>query len=74
MQIKSKEAQRLARKLSRLTGQTVTKAVIDALRHRIERVKKTRKPGLAEALLRIGRACAAEMKEPYRSADHGDLL
>ena len=30
--------------------------------------------GLAERLLIIGKNCAARLKEPYRSADHGDLL
>jgi len=30
--------------------------------------------GLAERLLAIGRDCAVHLKEPYRSADHGELL
>jgi hypothetical protein len=29
---------------------------------------------LADRLLAIGRDCAARLKEPFRSADHGDLL
>lgn len=29
---------------------------------------------LALCLLAIGRDCATRLKEPYRSADHGDLL
>jgi antitoxin VapB len=32
------------------------------------------KDNLAERLLEIGRECAAHLKEPYRSIDHGDLL
>jgi antitoxin VapB len=30
--------------------------------------------GLAERLLIIGRDCASRFAEPYRSAEHGDLL
>jgi hypothetical protein len=30
--------------------------------------------GLAERLLEIRRDCAARIEEPYRSAEHGDLL
>jgi hypothetical protein len=32
------------------------------------------KDNLAERLLEIGRECAAHVKEPYRSIDHGELL
>ncbi len=30
--------------------------------------------GLAERLLAIGKDCAPHLKEPFRSAEHGDLL
>jgi antitoxin VapB len=33
-----------------------------------------RAAGLAERLLRIGEECAADLEEPYRSVDHGELL
>jgi antitoxin VapB len=29
---------------------------------------------LSDRLLEIGRDCAMRLKEPFRSADHGDLL
>lgn len=29
---------------------------------------------LADRLVAIGRECAPRLKEPYRSAEHGDLL
>jgi antitoxin VapB len=29
---------------------------------------------LADHLLRIGRDCAANLREPYRSTDHGTIL
>ena len=30
--------------------------------------------GLADRLLVIGKDCAAQLEEPFRSAGHGDLL
>lgn len=30
--------------------------------------------GLADRLLAVGKDCAARLREPYRSADHDDLL
>ena len=30
--------------------------------------------GLADRLAAIGKDCAARLKEPFRSADHGELL
>jgi antitoxin VapB len=32
------------------------------------------KKDLVERILEIGRDCAAHLKEPYKSVDHGDLL
>jgi antitoxin VapB len=29
---------------------------------------------LADRLLQIGKDCAANLKEPYRSMDHGEIL
>jgi antitoxin VapB len=60
--------------LARLTGESMTAAVDKAVRERLEKVRKTKKDGPAERLLKIGRECAAHLKEPYRSIDHGDLL
>jgi antitoxin VapB len=74
LNIKSEEAQKLARELARLTGQSVTAAITEAVRERLDRVKSERGSGLAERLVRIGKDCAAHLQEPFRSADHGDLL
>jgi antitoxin VapB len=30
--------------------------------------------GLADRLMAIGKDCAARLKEPFRTVDHGDLL
>jgi antitoxin VapB len=39
LSIKTEEADRLARELSRLTGETMTEAITTAMRERIERVR-----------------------------------
>ena len=74
LNIKSEEAHRLARELARLTGESMTAAVTEAVRERLDRVRRERIPGLADRLLAIGKDCAARLKEPFRSADHGELL
>lgn len=74
MNIKNDEAQKLAHKLSKLTGESLTAAVTEAVRERLERVQSAQGAGLAERLLRIGKDCAAHLKEPFNSADHGDIL
>ncbi len=42
LSIKTEEADRLARELSRLTGETMTEAVTKSLRERLEREKTSR--------------------------------
>ena len=74
LNIKNQDAHRLARELSELTGESLTTAVTEALRERLEREREARRPALAEVLLDIGRDCAARLREPYASADHGTLL
>lgn len=74
LNIKSEETHRLARELAELTGETLTGAVTQALRERMERVRGEQRPDLAERILAIGRDCAMRFKEPYLSVDHGDLL
>ena len=74
LNIKSEDAHRLARELAALTGESMTVAVTEALRERIARLKRSKREGLSERLLAIGRDCAARLKEPYRSIDHAELL
>ncbi|MGH9494527.1 MAG: type II toxin-antitoxin system VapB family antitoxin [Candidatus Sulfotelmatobacter sp.] len=75
LNIKNEEAHRLAQQLAKLTGESMTTAVTEAVRERLERVQRN-KGGMskAERILKIGRECAARLKEPYRSIEHGDLL
>jgi antitoxin VapB len=74
LNIKNEKTHRLVRELSRLTGESMTAAVDQAVRERLKRVRSSRGSGLAERLLKIGKECASHWKEPYRSMDHGDLL
>lgn len=73
MNIKNGEAHKLARELAQLTGESQTAAVTIALRERIHRIRGERQARV-ERLLAFGRECAAHMKEPWLSTDHGDLL
>jgi antitoxin VapB len=74
LNIKSEETHRLARELARLTGESMTTAITRAVRERRDRVRRDEAIGLADRLVAIGKDCAARLKEPPRSADHGDLL
>jgi antitoxin VapB len=74
LNIKNETTHRLVQELASLTGETMTGAVNEAVRERLERVRRERDGSLAERLLAIGKDCAARLKEPYRSAEHGDLL
>ena len=73
MNIKNEAAHKLARQLSRLTGESITETVTESLRERLGRIQ-TKQSSLSARLLEIGRDCAPRLKEPFRSADHGDLL
>jgi len=74
MNIKSKEAHRLTKQLAKVTGESLTTAVTEAVRERLDRVGRERGVDLAERLLAIGRDCAAHLKKPYRTIDHGEML
>ena len=74
LNIKNDETYRLVEELAKLTGETLTGAVTQAVRERLERLRHEQDGRLADRLLRIGKDCAPRLKEPFRSADHGDLL
>ncbi len=74
LNIKNEEAHQLARELARVTGESMTVAVSEAIRERLERVRGNSREGLAERLLKIGRECANHLKEPYKSIDIDELL
>ena len=61
LKIKNPEARRLADELSAITGESVTQAVTEAIRERLERkVRGRSKEGVAEKLLEIGRRWSRE--------------
>jgi antitoxin VapB len=74
LNIKNKEAHRLAQQLAKLTGESMAEAVTKAVRERLERARRERGVKLSDRLLEIGKDCAARLKEPFRSIDHGHLL
>lgn len=74
LNIKNEGTHRLVRELAELTGESMTAAVDKAVRERLGRVRHTKNGDLAERLLKIGKECAAHMKEPYLSIDHGEML
>ena len=74
LNIKNDETHRLVQKLARLTGESMTSAVTNAVRERLERVLRSRRKNLAARLVAIGEDCAVHIKEPYRTVDHSDLL
>ncbi len=75
LNIKNAKTYQLTRQLADLTGETLTGAVTESVRERLERVTRAGgRDGLADRLLAIGRDCASRLPEPQRSIDHADLL
>ena len=74
LNIKNEETHKLAQQLAKITGESLTEAVTEAVRERLKRVRAKREDALSDRLLKIGKDCAAHLKEPFRSIDHGSLL
>ena len=73
LNIKDPETHKLAHALAKETGETMTRAVTEALRERLDRVRRQREPEATVAeLLAIGRRCAHTLKG--KIIDHGALL
>ena len=73
LNIKNAETCRLIHELAELTGESMTSAVAEAVRERLDRIRGKR-DGVADRLLAIGRDCAARLGEEYRSLDFDALL
>jgi len=69
LNIKDEEAHGLARELASITGESMTAAVREAIRERLERVRGNSEKGLAERLMKIARECGPLWKKPYVSID-----
>ncbi len=73
LNIKNPEAHKLARQLARETGESLTTAVMQALRERLEAVRRRRKRETMLADIRaISAKSAALLKGP--PIDHADML
>jgi antitoxin VapB len=70
LNIRNEQAEQLASALAKLTGETKTEAVTQALRERLERVRRARaKRRLADELDKIALHCSNRPVRDRRSAD-----
>jgi antitoxin VapB len=71
LSIKSPEADRLARQLAAVTGETITIAITIAMRERLAREERRRRNNrsLASELMEIGRHCSSLPVLDPRSSD-----
>jgi antitoxin VapB len=72
LNIKDPEAHRLAEAIIRETGETITRAVTEALRERYDRLQSRRRKASAKELLAIAQRASAHIKKPH--LDHAELL
>jgi antitoxin VapB len=73
LNIKDEETHKLAQALARETGQSMTKAVTQALRDQLEIVRRRKRKGnMAEDLLAIGRRFSRRVRKPV--VPHDELL
>lgn len=76
LNIKNPEAHALAERVANLTGETLTEAVVTALRERLERIENVdafneERYRRLNALVKNSRRL---WREPYLSTDHGEML
>jgi antitoxin VapB len=76
LNIKNPMTCELIQQLASLTGESLTQAVTEAVRERLDRMQQgdKSKEDMVERILAIGRDAAKHMREPYLSTPHGDLL
>ncbi len=72
LNVKDPEAHRLAAAIASATGETLTRAVTEALRERYERLQSRREKASVEELLAIANRASAQVKRPY--LDHAAFL
>lgn len=71
--IKDPETHKLAHELARETGQSMTRAVTDALRQQLAEVRRRKQRGnMSQDLLAIGKRCASKIKR--RVVPHEEFL
>lgn len=72
LNIKDPEARRLAKEISEATGETMTHAVIAALRERRERLRRRDPEAIYAEILAFSEEASKHLKQPY--VDHAALL
>ena len=72
LNVKDPEAHRLAQAIAQQTGETLTRAVTEALRERYERLHKRDPEALAADIRAIAKRASANIKRPY--LDHAEFL
>jgi antitoxin VapB len=72
LNVKDPEAHRLAQAIARETGETITRAVTEALRERYEGMRNRRRKASVEELMTIAQRAAVGVTKPY--LDHGKFL
>ncbi len=71
LNIKNPQAHQLAQRLAELTGESMSTAVTEALRERLERLEQK---GIADRLMEIGRDFASRMSDKTKKLDIDTLL
>jgi antitoxin VapB len=74
LNIKNQEAHALARQLAAITGESITSAVTESLRERLERLRRSPRAGMAERLMKIGAESAARLPDEFKNMNPDDLL
>ena len=74
LNIKNEQTHRMARELARLTGESMSAAVNEAIRERLELVRGKSNDEMLKRIMKIAEESGPRWKEPYRSREHGDLL
>jgi antitoxin VapB len=69
LNIEGQEAHDLAVELARLTGESMTKAVTEAIRERLEREKRRREEAIVAEAMAIARRCASYPRRDHRSLE-----
>lgn len=71
MNIKNEEATRLAHELAAITGESITKAVTEALRERLAR-KRCDEKRLVTEIMAIAKVCGKRLEG--KNPSHGEFL
>ncbi len=75
LNIKNAETHRLVRELADLTGESMTSAVTEAVRERLERIRRIEdREGMTERLHAIAVDMNARLPADFFDIEHGDLL